>query len=61
MRYFDKKLVTNSRPHRAWWAEVNANRSWFHNQESQLAAAIELRRLSCRATRGSRWTISRDE
>lgn len=37
MRYFDQELVTNSRPHAAWWDEVCASRQWFHNTESSLA------------------------
>jgi len=37
MRYFDTQLVTNSRPHAAWWAEVVANREWFHQSETALA------------------------
>jgi len=37
MRYFDKKLVANSRPHAAWWKEVSATREWFHRSEDALA------------------------
>lgn len=37
MRYFDQQLVANSREHAGWWAEVTANREWFHQREDQLA------------------------
>ncbi|WP_425070652.1 major capsid protein [Sagittula sp. S175] len=37
MRYFDEQLVANSRPHAAWWAEVSADRQWFHNTETAIA------------------------
>lgn len=37
MRYFDKSLVANSRPHAAWWKEVTATREWFHRSEDALA------------------------
>lgn len=37
MRYFDQQLVTNSRPHAAWWGEVSAQRETFHMQEDALA------------------------
>lgn len=40
MRYFDEKLVANSRPHAAWWAEVCANRQHFHNTESNYASLV---------------------
>lgn len=39
MRYFDKKLVANSKLHAAWWADqVTPMRDYFHFQEDQLAA-----------------------
>lgn len=38
MRYFDTQLVTNSRPHAAWWGEVSAVRENFHQTEDRLAA-----------------------
>lgn len=34
MRYFDEQLVTNSRPHAAWWAEVTAQREGFYATEA---------------------------
>jgi hypothetical protein len=37
MRYFDKQLVANSRPHKAWWADVCADREHFHQSEEGLA------------------------
>lgn len=37
MRYFDENLVANSRPHRAWWAEVGVQRETFHVHEANLA------------------------
>lgn len=37
MRYFDEKLVANSRPHQAWWSELSVNREWFHRTEAALA------------------------
>lgn len=37
MRYFDKKLVANSRPHKAWWKETTAVRNHWHDVEKQLA------------------------
>jgi hypothetical protein len=40
MRYFDEKLVANSRPHAAWWAEVCANRQHFHNTEDGFAKLV---------------------
>lgn len=38
MRYFDEQLVTNSRPHRQWWAEVGVQRETFHVHEANLAS-----------------------
>lgn len=38
MRYFSSQLIANSRPHAAWWDELNADRDWFHNSEEQFAA-----------------------
>lgn len=38
MRYFDKTLVANSRPHAAWWGEVSADREHFHRVEDGLAS-----------------------
>ena len=38
MRYFDKALVANSRPHAAWWGEVSATREWWHQSEDAIAA-----------------------
>jgi hypothetical protein len=38
MRYFDDQLLANSPAHRAWWAEVIANRLAFEQTEVQLAA-----------------------
>lgn len=40
MRYFDDQLVSNSRPHAAWWAELTANREWFHRSETALAEVM---------------------
>lgn len=38
MRYFDETLVAqHPRQHGEWWAEVNANREWFHRSEEVLA------------------------
>lgn len=37
MRYFDEQLLANSRPHQAWWADVNMQREFFMNQEQGLA------------------------
>lgn len=37
MRYFDQQLIANSRPHAAWWSEINADRSFFHMMEEALA------------------------
>lgn len=37
MRYFDEQLVTNSRPHAAWWNEVSMVREHFHRSEEGLA------------------------
>lgn len=37
MRYFDKKLIANSRPHAGWWKEVCANRKYFHMKEDEFA------------------------
>lgn len=37
MRYFDEQLVANSRPHAAWWNELQTNREWFHRTETALA------------------------
>lgn len=33
MRYFDTELVTNSRPHAAWWGDVCLTREGFHRSE----------------------------
>ncbi|WP_102867891.1 major capsid protein [Pseudovibrio exalbescens] len=38
MRYFDEKLIANSRPHKKWWDEVCVNRAWFHKSEENMAA-----------------------
>lgn len=40
MRYFDKALVANSRPHAAWWGEVSATREWWHRSENELASVM---------------------
>lgn len=37
MRYFDEKLVANSRLHAQWWNEATAIREHFHNQEEARA------------------------
>ena len=37
MRYFDQQLIANSRPHAAWWSEINADRSFFHMTEEAMA------------------------
>lgn len=37
MRYFDTKLVANSRLHAQWWSEVQASREHFHTTESTFA------------------------
>ncbi|WPZ05653.1 major capsid protein [Pelagerythrobacter marinus] len=37
MRYFSQNLLTHSRPHQAWWGEVNAQRDAFHATEDNLA------------------------
>lgn len=38
MRYFSEKLIANSRPHAAWWADVSVNREHFHQVEEHMAA-----------------------
>lgn len=38
MRYFDDKLIANSRPHAAWWDDLTANREWFHQTEDALSS-----------------------
>ncbi|MXN46063.1 coat protein [Shinella kummerowiae] len=38
MRYFSEQLITNSRPHAAWWADVSVNREHFHQVEEHMAA-----------------------
>jgi hypothetical protein len=38
MRYFDGTLIANSRPHAAWWNEVNDDRDYFHATEDNLSA-----------------------
>lgn len=38
MRYFDTQLIANSKPHKAWWDELVANREWFHRTEEALAS-----------------------
>lgn len=38
MRYFDSTLIANSRPHAAWWGEINDDRDYFHAVEDNLAA-----------------------
>ena len=38
MRYFDSALIANSRPHAAWWGEINDDRDYFHAVEDNLAA-----------------------
>lgn len=37
MRYFDQQLIANSRPHAAWWSELNGDREFFHLAEDNLA------------------------
>lgn len=37
MRYFSQNLLTNSRPHRAWWGEVSAQREAFRLGEEAIA------------------------
>lgn len=37
MRYFSSNLVANSRPHQAWWGEVQAQREAFLQAEGNLA------------------------
>lgn len=37
MRYFDEKLVANSKPHAAWWGDVCVNREAFHQSEERHA------------------------
>ena len=38
MRYFDEELITNSRPHAAWWNDLCMEREWFHNSEESFAS-----------------------
>lgn len=38
MRYFDSKLVANSRHHAKWWLESSVMREFFHNREQELSA-----------------------
>lgn len=40
MRYFDEKLVANSRLHAQWWNETSAMREHFHNKEAESAALM---------------------
>ena len=40
MRYFDKKLVANSKLHADWWNQVCGQRQWFHQTENELAKAM---------------------
>lgn len=40
MLHFDKTIVTNSRPHKAWWDEVCVNREHFHKTEDQYATMV---------------------
>lgn len=36
MRYFDSTLIANSRPHAAWWSELNGDRDFFHVAEDHI-------------------------
>lgn len=40
MRYFDSKLVANSRLHAQWWNEASALREHFHNHETAQAGLM---------------------
>lgn len=41
MRYFDKKLLANtSLPHAKWYADINAERDWFHTTEANFAEVM---------------------
>lgn len=40
MRYFDSKLVANSRLHAQWWNEATALRNHFHNKETEQAGIM---------------------
>ncbi|WP_299314339.1 major capsid protein [uncultured Halomonas sp.] len=40
MRYFDKQLITNSRPHAKWWKDVCMDREFFHNSEDHYAGLV---------------------
>lgn len=40
MRYFDQQLIANSRPHSAWWNEVNDDRNHFHATEDHFASVV---------------------
>lgn len=45
MRYFDEKLVANSRQHAVWWDEVcDLREGWYHTEERVLNAAAILPR-----------------
>lgn len=37
MRYFDSKLIANSRQHQSWWGEASAIREHFHIVEEERA------------------------
>lgn len=36
MRYFDQQLIANSRPHAAWWGELNGDRTFWHASEDHM-------------------------
>lgn len=40
MRYFDEKLVANSRLHAKWWNEAVVLREHFHNKEEEQSALM---------------------
>lgn len=42
MRYFDQTLLANSRPHQAWWGEVNEDRDFFHANEEFVTNAASV-------------------
>lgn len=42
MRYFDQALLANSRPHQAWWSEINEDRDFFHANEEFVTNAASV-------------------
>lgn len=42
MRYFDEKLIANSRPHGSWWGDVCNARKWFEHTEKTFANVLSM-------------------